>query len=290
MGEAIQLAREAWERAAEVADGFWIIASHHRPGFMKMSPDINNRCCVFRLREEGQDVLLVANGIDPKLVPEVRRLERETGAKVKYILSVGGGHHLHLPAWRDEFVEATVLVGPVRVPNTPSARKLMDGPRVQVMDLDDPLPQFAGQLDAVLFHGLFGVRDHATPFEGGKEPGMFTMMKMMMSIDSPVDELWLHHVATDTVIGGENLGWILSDKTVKSFPFFMRMMMKANAVYVQDQARKVADKQKVATCWRRITAWPCKTLLGYHEPVGEAFVGDGQAALIQAAKAAKQLD
>src|SRR5262249_31835199 len=128
MGEAIQLGRETWDKAVEVADGFWIIATHHRPGFMKMSPDINNRCCIFRLKEDGKDVLVVANGVDPKAIAEVRRVERETGVKVKYILSVGGGHHLLLPAWRDEFTDATVLVGPVRVPKTPSAKKLVDGP------------------------------------------------------------------------------------------------------------------------------------------------------------------
>src|SRR5205085_2741237 len=84
-------------------------------------------------------------------------------------------------------------------------------------------------------------------------------------------------------IGGENLGWILSEKTIKSFPFFMRMMMKPGTVYVQDQARKVADKAMVDACWKRVTAWPAKTLIGYHEPPGEGFVGDGQAALVNAA-------
>jgi len=95
------------------------------------------------------------------------------------------------------------------------------------------------------------VRDKPTPYEGGAETGFFGMMKMMMSIDSPVDELWLHHVATGTIIGGENLGWILSEKTIKGFPFFMR--------------------------------------IGYHEPPGEGFVGDVQAALSSAARAAKQM-
>src|SRR5205085_6633006 len=111
-------------------------------------------------------------------IPEVRRIERETGLAVRYILSPGGSHHLTLPAWRDEFKDATVLVGPVRVPNTPSARKLMEGGRVEVMKADDPLPQFKGQLDAVVFDGLLGFSDRPTPFEGTKE-GLFTPFTIM---------------------------------------------------------------------------------------------------------------
>jgi hypothetical protein len=115
------------------------------------------------------------------------------------------------------------------------------------------------------------------------------MMKMMMSVDDPVDELWLHHAETGTVIGGENLGWILSEKTLKTFPLMLRMMMKADTVYIQDKARKVADREKVAACWRQILQWQGRTLLGYHEPPGEAFFGDVQATLTRAVKAARQL-
>jgi hypothetical protein len=291
MNHAIHLDRETYGRAVEVADGYWIIATHHRPGFSQMNPDVNNRSMIFRLRdgESGRPVLVVANGVDPTVIPEVRRLERETGSEVRYVISVGGGHHLMLPTWRDEFTRATVLVGPERVPRTPSARKLMEGGRVVVMDPENPLPQFAGQLDAVLFRGLLGLRDHPTPYEGGPQATFFRMMKMMMSVDDPVDELWLRHTETGTVIGGENLGWLLSTKTLRTFPLMLRMMMKADTVYIQDAARKVADRERVAACWRQILAWQGRTLLGYHEPPGEAFFGDVQATLTGAVKAARQL-
>jgi hypothetical protein len=254
-------------------------------------PEVNNRCLIFRLRDDriGKQVLLVANGVDPQAIPEVRRIERETGLEVRYVVSVGGGHHLMLPTWRDEFTRAEVLVGPVRIPRTPSAKKLMEGGRVTVMRADDPLPQFKGQLDAVVFRGLYGVRDHRTAYEGGGEATMFRTMKLMMSIDDPADELWLRHPATETVVAGENLGWILSEKALKAFPLMMRMMMKPNSVYVQDKARKVADPAVVAACWDEILKWPSRTLMGYHEPAGEAFVGDGRAALTAAVKAVRQL-
>src|SRR5688500_6228187 len=156
----IHLEREAWDRAVEVADGFWLLATRHRPGFSKINPEINNRCLIFRLNDTGsaKPVLLVANSVDPRVIPEVRRIERATGLEVRYLLSVGGGQPVMLRAWRDEFTKAAVLVGPDRIPRTPSAKKLMSGGRVVVMNADDPLPQFKGQLDAVIFRGLCGVR------------------------------------------------------------------------------------------------------------------------------------
>ena len=45
----------------------------------------------------GRPVLAVVNAVDPRgAIPEVRRLERETGLPVRYIVSPGGGHHLHM--------------------------------------------------------------------------------------------------------------------------------------------------------------------------------------------------
>jgi hypothetical protein len=82
-----------------------------------------------------------------------------------------------------------------------NGRKLMQLPRVTVMDLNDPLPQFRGELDAVLFHGVVGGRDHKTPHEGGSHSffGFIRgMMKVMKAVD-PSDELWLFHRATGTV-------------------------------------------------------------------------------------------
>src|SRR4051794_16671758 len=63
----LKLDREAFGKAAEVADGFWIIATRHRPGLSRKMFEINNRCLVFRLQDPqaGGPVLLVANAVDP---------------------------------------------------------------------------------------------------------------------------------------------------------------------------------------------------------------------------------
>jgi hypothetical protein len=286
----IDLASEAVNRAARVADGFWIVATSHRPGLSKKFAEINNRCLIFRLNDRGTPVLLVVNAVDPAAIPEVKRIENETGLRVKYVVSPGGGHHLLMAAWHDAFTEARVLLCPVRVPRTANGQKLMACDRVATLDLEDPLPQFRGQLDAVVFHGYNGPRDRPAPGEGGPEPSMFGLMyKMLFQCDDPVDELWLHHRASGTVIGGENLGWMCSREYLADKPFMIRKMMKPDQVYVFTMPRKVRDANTVAECWRRVIAWNPTTLMTYHDPAGHAFFGDGGSALEQAARAAKQL-
>jgi hypothetical protein len=100
---SINLSIERPGVAAEVADGFWIIATQHHPGGSRSFPEINNRCLVFRIVEDSGPGLLVINGVDASAIPEVRRIEQETGLVVRYVLSPGGGHHVLLPAWVDAF-------------------------------------------------------------------------------------------------------------------------------------------------------------------------------------------
>src|SRR4051812_44513248 len=90
----IDLSRERAGVAAEVADGFWMVATQHHPGGSHQFPAINNRCLVFRIVEAGAPSLLVINGVDTGAIAEVKRLERQTGLVVRYVLSPGGGHHV----------------------------------------------------------------------------------------------------------------------------------------------------------------------------------------------------
>lgn len=295
---AFDLRGEAPGKAVAVFDGVWLIATRHRPGLSRHMFEINNRCFVFRLFDQkaGKPVLLVANGVDPaQAIPEVRRIERETGLGVSAVVSPGGGHHLLLEPWHTEFQQARVLVGPVRIPRTANGARLMKLPRVEVMDLADPLPEFRGQLDAVLFHGLLTHGDRPSPAErgdGGKESKlafMGGMLRFMLTAPrDPIDELWLHHVASQTVIGGENLTWMYPAAALRKAPMMLKGMVKPDQVALFTAPRKIGDAAQVAACWRRILSWPCRTLMTYHDAVGHAFVGDGQAALGAAVKAARQ--
>jgi hypothetical protein len=289
----LDLTGETPTRAVAAADGVWIIATRHRPGFSRHMFEINNRTVVFRLRDQklGRPVLLVANGSDPaQAVDEVHRLERETGLPVKYIVSPGGGHHLTLDRWHEAFPEAQVLVPPLRVPHTSNGAKLMKLPRVAKMQLEDPLPQFCGELDAVMFHGLLGPGDARSAGEGGSDTFFGWMRAMMHAMKGrqPVDELWLYHHATGTILAGENLAWQYPREALKRAPFMARQMLKPDRVWIWDIARKIGEKATVAACWQRILAWPARTLMTYHDVPGTAFQGDGQAALAQAVKASGQ--
>jgi hypothetical protein len=286
----MQLDRETFGVAAEVFDGFWIIATQHHPGHHHQMPEINNRCLIFKLNDTDGPVLFVVNAVDPEVIPEVRRLEAQTGLDVRYIASPGGGHHLQLRRWHDEFARAKVLVCPVRVPKTNNGKTLMTLPRVHAMDLHDPLPQFRGQLDAVIFHGILSVKDKPNPFEGGSS-SFFGMVKRMLSAfppSMPGDELWLHHVASGTVIGGENLGWYYTKEAAQKLPMMMKMMLKPGEVAIQTQTMKIADIKTVQECWKKILAWDCNTLMTYHDPPTIAYVGDARAALEAAVRKAGQ--
>jgi hypothetical protein len=291
-----RLDRETVGKAVEVAPGMWLLATRHRPGLSKHMFEINNRCFIFRLddRALGRPVLAVINAVDPvAAIPEVRRLEHETGLEVRYVISPGGGHHLQIEPWHDQFTQAQVLVGPVRIPHTTHGQALMKRPRVQLMDPADPLPQFRGQLEAVLFRGLVGPADHQSPGEGAPDSKLAhvgRMAKFMTaSMKTPVDELWLHHVPTGTVVAGENLAWYYPAEKLRGQPFMIRSMVKPDRLFVWTMPRKVSDAAVVADCWRRVLAWPARTVMTYHDPAGTAFVGDGRRALETAVRAAKQI-
>jgi hypothetical protein len=291
--QAITLTGESSGKAVAVADGFWILATRHRPGLSRKMFEINNRSLIFRLNDQGTPVLLVANATDPaQAFGEVHRIEKETGLAVRYVVSVGGGHHLHMPAWVEEFQQARVLLPPVRVPRTRNGQKLMKMPRVEVMKLEDPLPQFKGQLDAVVFHGLLGFQDNLTAAEGGPDNAwamMKVMFEMMKGPSDPVDELWLHHAPTGTVIAGENLAWYYPAAERAKLPMMGKAMIKADKVWIFDKPRKVGDAAVVAACWKKVLAWPARTLMTYHDPPGSAATQEPQAALERAVRDVRQL-
>jgi hypothetical protein len=288
----IELAEETPGRAVRVAEGFWIAATRHRPGGARSFPAINNRCLIFELVENGARILLVINGVEPGAIAEVKRVERETGLRVHYILSPGGGHHVLMPAWVEAFPRASVLVGPERIPRTANGRKLLGMPNVSTYDANDVLPQFLGQLEFVNFSGLLGAPDTRSPGEGGPD-GIRLMLNMLVTMlfrmNDPVDELWTFHVPTRTLIGGENLGWMFPKAVHAGLPAMLKSAIEPDAVYLFKDARKVGDAKIVDACWRRILRWPTESLLTYHDPPGHCFRGDGRAALEAAARRRRQL-
>jgi len=287
----IDLGSEEKGKVVQVADGFWILATSHHPGGNPGMPEINNRAMIFRLKDNGEDVLAVFNAVDPGQMGKVHDLEKETGLSVKYVVSVGGGHHLLMNDWHDAFPEAQLKLGPIRVPRTTNGKVLMAMDRVSTMDLDDPLPQFGDELELVLFRGLTAGKDLRSVLEGasgGMLDQMAFMKEMMLGMKDPYDELWLFHKATGTLVGGENLGWMFTADEHKALPMMFRSLMKTKEIYIMEKFRFVGDATAVAACWSKILAWPAQTILSYHDTPGVGFTEGAHEALKTAVAATKQ--
>ena len=145
----MDLSAEAPNKAAKVAEGFWLVASRHHPGGSSNFPEINNRAAVFQVNGESGPELVVFNAIDPACIDAVKGIEAETGTKVRAVVSPGGGHHLLMRHWYDAFEEAECLLCPVRAPNTANGKELMKLERMGTLDLDAPLAKYTGQLEVV---------------------------------------------------------------------------------------------------------------------------------------------
>lgn len=291
--DGLMIEGEAVGRAAQVHEGVWILATLHRGGGFSRFPQANNRAVILRLRsaETGRVGLVVLNATDPAQSFEaVRELSQGEGVPVTHVVSPGGAHHAYLPAWHDGFDEARILIGD-RVPHTRTGAALRGSPRVVSMDSRDPLPEFADELQAVVFTGLLGPKEFVSPSEGAPDSAWATMKAVLRLVrhNEPYDELWVHHRASQTVIGAENLGPRFTAAAHAELPALVRRAIKPDEVLISSQARKVGDRAAVQAAWERVTQWPARHLLGYHDSMGGMFVGDVGEELRRAASAAGQL-
>jgi hypothetical protein len=280
---------ETWHEATEVFPGFWSVPTRHRPGGSQQMPEINNRCLVFRVTEPVGAALVAVNQTSAAAIPAVKRIEEQTGLRVRHLLSPGGGHHLQVAPWHEAFPEATVWFEPVRIHRTANGAKLLALPRVKNMPLVDPFPAWKGELEVLVFDGLYGLSDEQSPHEGGADT-MFSSLKLMfrfmVGVSDPTSEVWLHHVPSGTVIGGENLGWMMPAAELARRPMMERSMYQAGA-WINTMARPVADKAKIAAHWKTVLGWPAKTLITFHDWPGYALT-DGKATLETAVRGTKQ--
>jgi hypothetical protein len=96
-----------------------------------------------------------------------------------------------------------------------------------------------------------------------------------------------HFVA---VRAGENLAWFYPGAAYRAQSFMARQMVKPDKVWIWTMPRRVADAATVDACWRRILAWPARTVMTFHDVLGTAgSTHEGQAALRAAVEASGQL-
>jgi len=99
---------------------------------------------------------------------------------------------------------------------------------------------------------------------------MMKSMRKVMRARTPADELWLHHVASSTVVAGENLAWFYPRAAYRGRGFMARQMVKPDKLWVWTMPRRVGDADTVAACWRRVLAWPARAVMTFHDVVGTA--------------------
>jgi hypothetical protein len=293
----IDFSNEDWDQPVEFFAGSWVIASKHNPG-LNQAMEVNNRTFVFRLQaRDGAGTLVCFGCGGPSCIDAVKRIERETGLAVGWIVGNGGAHHLFLELWYEAFPKARVLVPAKRVPFTGNGKRLQEKYAARWELMHGPRPEqlvqaFGGQIDVVIFDQLFHSKD-ATSIEAGvaadhRSPptnvGGFKFMKvmgrMMKDVEQPNDEVFLYHRASGLAIAGHNFQFIYKPKGYKpaarfklamgGFPMslmFSIMMPKGSfKSALEGHPGPIADSKVHADEWAAVLGWEIKAWTSAHDP------------------------
>jgi hypothetical protein len=294
----LDFSREDWNRPAKFFDKCWVIAHKHNPG-LNRAMELNNRTFVFQLRgKQPQDVLLVFGCADQPAIDAVRQVEQESGAKVAWVVSNGGAHHMFLDLWYQAFPTARVLIPEKRIPHTrnglalakkyASRWELMHGPKPKQL-----IEEFGGEIDVVIFDQLFGYKDqdaavimnspqdYTTPKSRlGGFPLMMKFGKVMSNPTQPSDEVTFFHRASGLVIGGHNYQFMYKpkgytpppghDMSFGGFPMslmFSMMMPKGSfRSELEGQPGPIADSRIHCDEWNMVLDWDMRAWTGAHNP------------------------
>jgi len=294
----LDFTREHWDEPVRIFDKSWVIATRHSPA-LNRAVELNNRVFVFQLRnKKGEDALLVHGCGNERSIDAVRRLEKETGVPVGWVLSNGGAHHLFLGLWYEAFPDARILVPAKRIPFTRNglelAKKhadrweLMHGPRPEQV-----VNEFGDQIDVVIFDQLFqyadqnaadimaSPKDHTSALTSvGGFSLMFKMSKLMKDVSQPNDEVTLFHRPSGMVVGGHNYQFSYVPKGHKppkefalkngGFPvgLMFKMLMPEGAFVstFEGMPGPIADSKIHAEEWQMVLDWDIRAWTSSHNP------------------------
>lgn len=296
----IDMSGEDWDTPVEFFEGAWVIANRHAPG-LNTTMELNNRTFVFRLhgKTNGQTLLVFGCASQPA-VDAVKRLERQTGLKVSFIVGNGGGHHLFLDLWYQAFPQGRILVPAKRIPFTRNGKNLQAKYAKRWELLHGPKPaelleEFGDEIDIVVFDQLMQYKDenHGAAFNGGSLDhastptsfGGFAMLKafgkIMGDVSQPTDEVVLFHKKSGLVIAGHNFPFSYVPKgykapvrfALKAGPFPINLMMKMTMMkpgsfksLLETQPGPIADPKRHAEAWEAVLAWPIRAWVTAHDP------------------------
>jgi hypothetical protein len=294
----LDFSAEDWDKPVKFFDKSWVIASKHNPALNK-AMELNNRTFVFQLKnKQGEEVLLVFGCGGATTIEAVRKIEKETGVNVGWVVSNGGAHHLFLDLWYKAFPDARILVPAKRIPFTRNGINLQEKYKDRWELIHGPKPEqlikeFGDQIDVVIFDQLFQYRDQNaaeiinSPQDHSSAPetlaGFSLMMKfgkLFKDTSQPNDEVFLFHRASGLVIAGHNFqfaftpkGYTPPDKFVmKAGGFPMNIMMglmmpKGKFVsFFEGNPGPVADSKIHAEEWEAVLDWDIRAWTSSHNP------------------------
>jgi hypothetical protein len=216
--------------------------------FMGVHP-INNRSVIVHVPGSGSTgvgggALAIVNPAEllPAAEEDLRRLEEETGARVRYLISPGDWHYLYIGDYLRAFPEARAFVPPGRIPSKAPgfAFSLLD------VEADNPLPELA---PSIVAHSFKGLADFTDP--EGKLPRF---------------ELVFYLPAIRAITSGDVLYY--------NAPGSLTPPMKAmghvdgRLDFHSFKARMVRDPRAVERSLARILEWDFDRYVSIHGPLG----------------------
>ncbi len=254
----------------------WTQCARHGPGQQDGPLSLTNRSIIYKLHPaQGDAFLVVLNGLwvdDASGQPfkGLRMLEEQTGAKVRFILSPGAGHHLSLAAYAEAFPDARVCVAAGRIPRANPELVAMDN--VDVYDIDSPPAELlAAGLRIHVLHGLM---------EGPKAARAQFMIAGVWSYElNSTEPLMVLHEPTGNLTSGGHHWWFVPEghDGVLQMPGVMHLVLRmvgmgmgymtAGAVSCEtNHSFAIHDKAAFQASCTEFLSWDFDKLLDLHAP------------------------
>jgi len=255
----------------------WTQCARHGPGQQNGPVSLNNRSVIYRLHPpEGEPFLVVLNGlwVDEEAgqpFKGLRALEEETGARIRYILSPGAGHHLSLVHYAKAFPDARVCVAAGRIPRENTELAAMDNVDVYPIDAPPAALEPAG----LRIHVLGGL------MEGPKAArAQFLTAGRWGYVCNSTEPLMVLHVPTGSITSGGHHWWFVPEgldgvlDASGLVKFMVGMMglgfdyMKPGAISCEtNHAFAIHNRAAFQASCKEVLSWEFDKLLDLHAQV-----------------------
>jgi hypothetical protein len=254
----------------------WTQCAVHGPGERAGPVKLTNRSIIYLLHPpEGESFLVVLNGLwvdeaSDQPFTGLRALEQQTGARIRFVLSPGAGHHLSLMAYARAFPDARICVAAGRISRENPALVSLDN--VNAYPIDSPPEELeAAGLRVHVLRGLMeGPRTARAQF--------LTTQRWGYVCDS-TEPLMVLHLPTGSLTSGGHHWWFrpAGHTDVIDMPGFMklalRMMglgidyMKPGAVSCEtNHTFAMHDRDAFQASCAEVLKWDFDILLDLHAP------------------------